>query len=977
MQNDNDKKVFDDPVKQTLFEREEEVLKFWKESKIFEKSLDKNPKSKLFSFYDGPPFITGKPHYGNLLSSIAKDVVPRYQTMKGRYVPRVWGWDVHGLPIENEVEQALGLKNKKDVEALGIGKFIEEARKYVNVSTEEWRWYIDHIGRWADMDHPYRTDQIGYIESVIWVFKQLFDKGLVYKGRKVFLYCTRCATVVSKFETTMEAGNYRDVEDPAVTIAFKLKDEENTYVLAWTTTPWTLPANNGLAAGPDVKYVKISDGGRSYILAEGALARYPEFDSWERKENFSGKDLAGKSYEPLLTPNITPDPNKDYKIYLGAFATTEEGTGIVHIAPAFGEDDFTLGQENNLTVPMILDDDGKFLENSPWSWAGKFYKSANADIVSALKEKNLLVREDKIRHSYPHCYRCGTPLIYMAQDSWLINIDSIRKHLQKTNKKINWVPAHFGDKRFAYNIETAPDWSISRTRYWGIPIPIWETDDGELIVPESIEEIEKLSGQKVTDLHRPDIDEIVLKTPSGKEARRVKEVLDVWFESGSMPYAQDHYPFENKEKFENGFPTDFIVEHVGQLRGWFYSLHVISTILKNKPTFKNAVVTGTLAGTDGRKMSKSFGNFPDPRETIEKYGAEALRLYLMSNKIMMGEDASFSEDELKEAYATLNILHNSHKYFVTYANLHGWTPSGSTSENPLDMWITARTEQFVRNYSEALDKFDLVNSSREIRPFIEDLSTWYIRRSRDRFAAGDKDALETLHMVLVKFAKAAAPLLPFSADSIYKDLCPPSGGGLESVHLEDYPEVDKKLIRKNENLIERMSLVRDIASIAHSLRSEAGHALRQKLATLVVKNTKNLDDELVEILRDEVNVSEVRFDLPAPSAARQAGGSADSFACGKLGDIEICLDTNLTDELRKEGIYREIMRALQDARKKAGLEVGEKVQLSYKVEDVMVATVLKEKLEEIKEAANFSSIDLSSDDLPIEILNGKIKIKIG
>ena len=963
MEGNKSEKNFGDPKKQTLFEREEEVLKFWKENKIFEKSLERNPKSKLFSFYDGPPFITGTPHYATLLPSIAKDVIPRYQTMKGYYVPRVWGWDVHGLPVENKVEQTLGFKSKKDIEEFGVGNFIEEARKYVQKGSEEWRWYIDHIGRWADMDHPYRTDDQSYVESVLWVFKQLFDKGFIYKGQRVFLYCTRCATVVSKFEITMDTENYKDVEDPAVTVGFRLKDKDDTYALAWTTTPWTLPANNGLAAHPDIEYVKISDGEKSYILAKDALERYPEFQSWKTIDTFRGEELEGKSYEPLLKPNITPDPEKDYKIYLADFPTTEEGTGLVHIAPAFGEDDFNLGQEKDLTVPMILDEDGKFLENSPWPWAGKYFKAADPDITAALKEKGLLVKEDRITHSYPHCYRCGTPLIYMAQDSWLFKIGPIRKQLEKSNKKINWVPSHFGEKRFAYNIETAPDWSISRTRYWGIPLPIWQTEDGEQIVPGSIKEIEELSDQKVTDLHRPHIDEIILKTPSGKKAHRVKEVLDVWFESGSMPYAQDHYPFENKEKFEKGFPADFIIEYTGQLRGWFYYLHVLANALKKKPAFKNVVVTGVLAGTDGRKMSKSYGNFPDPRHTIEKYGAEALRLYFMSNKIMLGEDTNFSEDELREAYAVLNILHNSYKYFVTYANLHNFTPEGKVSGNPLDKWIAIRTEQFIRNYSKALDKFDLVNSSREIRPFVEDLSTWYIRRSRDRFANGDSEALETLYKTLERFSKAVAPILPFSADEIYKNLVK---DGAESVHLEDYPKADKGLIRKNKNLLEEMSLVRDISSITHSLRSTAEHPLRQKLATLVVKNAKRMSEDFVEILRDEVNVNEVKFD-----------GETNGFACGKLGETEICLDTKLTDELIKDGIYREIMRALQDARKKAGLEVGERVSLSYSVEDAIIATVLKEKLEEIMKAANFSSIDLTSEDLPIEILNGKIKIKIG
>lgn len=963
-----DEKNFEELKKQTLFEREEKVLKFWKENKIFEKTLEKNPKKKVFSFYDGPPFITGLPHYATLLPSIAKDIIPRYKTMKGYYVPRVWGWDVHGLPAESKVEQELGLKNRKDIEEFGIKNFVEEARKYVSESSEQWRWYIDHIGRWADIDTPYRTDDLSYMESVIWAFKQLYDKNLIYKGHRVFLYCTRCATVLSKFEVTMDAENYKDVEDPAVTVAFKLKDEKNTYVLAWTTTPWTLPANNGLAVDKDIEYVKVSDGNKNYILAKDTLGLYPEFQSWKTTETMKGKDLEGKSYEPLVTPNFTPNPKKDHKIYIADFPTTEEGTGVVHIAPAFGEDDFLLGQRENLSVPIILDNDGNFLEDSPWPWAGKYLKDADPDITRALKEKGLLVKEDKVTHSYPHCYRCGTPLIYMARDSWLFKTEEVRKQLLKANKKINWIPKHFGDKRFKYNIESAPDWTLSRTRYWGTPIPIWETEDGERIVCGSVEEIEKLSGQKITDLHRPYIDDVVLTTQSGKKAYRVKEVLDVWFESGSMPYAQDHYPFENKERFEAGFPADYIIEYTGQLRGWFYYLHLLGNALFNKNAFKNVSVTGVLMGTDGRKMSKSFGNYPDPKRTLEKYGAESLRLYFMGSKIMNGEDLNLSEEDIREQYNILNILWNSHKYLTTYTNLHKWDSSTSKTEskNILDKWILARTEEFIKDYSNALDEYDFVTSTRAIRPFVEDLSTWYIRRSRDRFASGDANALSTLYRALTRFALAVAPTLPFSADAIYKNLNPPAGGGKESVHLEDYPKPDVKLVKNGQKLIRQMSLVREVASVVHSLRSEASHPLRQKLGMLSIKNLKGLEKEadLIELIRAEANVSNIEFnDTPD-----------ESFACAKLGDAEICLDTNLTEELKKEGLYREFVRALQDARKKAGLEVGQKALLKYMTSNALLISVIEERKKELSETTHF--YEIREGDGEIEILGGKAKIKI-
>lgn len=952
----------------SLFDKEGDVLSFWKKNKIFEKSLKKNPKSRIFSFYDGPPFITGLPHYATLLPSIAKDIIPRYKTMKGYYVPRVWGWDVHGLPAENKVEQQLGFKVKKDIEAYGVGNFIKAAREYVAKGSAQWRWYIDRIGRWADMDNPYRTDDLSYMETVIWVFKQLYDKDLIYKGKRVSLYCPRCATPLSKFEVTMDAAeNYKDVDDPAVTVAFELDDEKDTYILAWTTTPYTLPANNGLAVNPKIKYVTITDGKKKYILAKEALERYPEFETWKLVKNQTGKDLVGKSFKPLFKPTFDPDPKKDFHVWSANFPTTDEGTGIVHIAPAFGEDDFNLGQSKKLSMPQHLDEDGKFQEKLDTPWAGMYFKKADPVITEALKKQGSLVREERITHSYPHCYRCSTPLIYMAQDSWYMKIDPVRKDMLATNEKINWVPEHFGEKRFKYNLENAPDWSLSRARYWGTPLPVWETEDGERIVVGSLKEIEKLSGKKIKDLHRPGIDEVVLTTPSGKKAYRVKEILDVWFESGAMPYAQDHYPFEKKKEFESGFPADFIIEYTGQLRGWFYTLHVLATALKKKPAFNNVVVSGVLMGTDGRKMSKSYGNYPDPKQTLEQYGAEALRLYFMSNKIMLGEDLDLSERDIREARNAINILHNSHKYFITYANLHKWTPpKTNTSKNVLDKWIKARLEQFIEQYSTGLDNFDFPASTRAIQPFIEDLSTWYIRRSRDRFVSGEKSSLNTLYEILLKFSKAIAPTLPFTAEQIYQSLR--SDKEPESVHLCEYPKVNKKAIQANKGLLEKMEVVRSLASATHNLRAEAKQPIRQKMAKLLIKNSKGLksNKELVALLQDEVNVQEVDFD----------GRAGKAFIQTQVDGMTVALDTKLTDKLKQQGLLRELQRELQSARKKKGLEVGQKAKLTYQTSDTEIKMLIEKYGGEIKETSHFSQIEEGDSKSAIEALGGKLKVGI-
>ncbi|MDD5710608.1 MAG: isoleucine--tRNA ligase [Candidatus Colwellbacteria bacterium] len=970
------------PSDLSLFAKEERVLAFWKKNRIFERSLRKNPRSKIFSFYDGPPFITGMPHYGTLLPSIAKDIIPRYQTMRGRYVPRVWGWDVHGLPAENKVEEQLGLRVKKDIERYGVGNFIKAARQYVAKGSKDWRWYIDHIGRWVEIDKPYRTDTLNYMESVIWAFKELYNKGLIYKGRRVSLYCPRCATPLSKFEVTMDTDeNYRDVADPAVTIAFPLKDSPETYILAWTTTPWTLPANNGLAVNPHIKYIVVTDGRKKYILAEKALERYPEFSHWKKIKTVTGKSLIGKSFIPLFEIDVEKS-DSNYRVWGASFANAEEGTGVVHIAPGFGEDDFNLGLAHKLNLPTILDEDGKFLEHFDHPWASLYFKKADPLIIEDLEKRSLLIRRETITHAYPHCYRCSTPLIYMAQSSWFMKIGPIRKQMLEANEHINWVPPHFGVKRFKYNINNAPDWSISRTRYWGVPIPVWETRDGERAVIGSLAELEKLSGKKVHDLHRPGIDEVVLTLPSGKKAYRVKEVLDVWFESGSMPFAQDHYPFENKQKFEAGFPADFIIEYTGQLRGWFYYLHVLANALWDKPAFTNVITTGVLMGTDGRKMSKNYGNYPDPRQIIEKYGAEALRLYFSASKVMLGEDPNMNEEGIREARNTVNILHNTHKYLLTYADLHHWRSFGSaqgrpfgsaqgrltksTSNHILDRWINIRLEQFIQDYSGGLDTFDLPKSTRAIQPFVEDLSTWYIRRSRDRFAGGDPKALATLHSVLLRFSQAVAPTLPFTAEHIYHTLRGVKDP--QSVHLCNYPR-PHTLSPADKKLLEKMGLVRTLASAVHTLRAKAQQPLRQRMAAVVLKGTNELKTEraLTELLRDEINVESVSFYTKRPGK---------NFVSVKVGRATVYLDKNLTEKLVAEGLLRELMRGLQDARKKAGLNVGQKVDLAYTTDSQKLLDLIGRETDRIKELGHLKEIRKESAVQGEKLFKGELTIAI-
>lgn len=898
-------KFKDVPQNQSFPALEEEIISFWKENKIFEKSVEQRPSENAYTFYDGPPFITGLPHHGHLLSSIAKDIIPRYQTMKGKKVKRVWGWDCHGLPAENKVEEKLGLKSKKDIEALGIKKYIDECYSYVQNVSQEWPWYIDHIGRWVDYENAYKTMDLNFMESVMWSFSEIYKKGLIYKGRRISLYCPRCSTPLSNFEIAMD-NSYKDVEDPAISIKFKLKDR-NAYILAWTTTPWTLAGNLALAINKDEIYSEISVNGENIILAKARIESVLSDKNFELVKEFKGQDLVGISYEPLYS--FFEVTENDYKIYHGDFVSMTDGTGIVHIAPGFGEDDAAFGKTNNLSVIDHVDDEGKIIDKVA-PFAGLFVKKADPLVIEDLKSRNLLFKEEKIKHSYPFCHRCATPLIYKSQTAWYLNVQSVKDSMKETNQKINWVPEHIKDGRFGQGIETAPDWCLSRSRYWASPIPVWECECGERFVPSSVAELEAKSGKKITDLHKPEIDEVTIKCDKcGKEVKRVPEVLDGWFESGAMPYAERHYPFENKEQFHKEFPADYIVEYIGQTRGWFYTLHVLSNALFQSESFKNCVVTGTMMGTDGRKMSKLFKNYPDPKTVLQKYGGEAMRLYLMSSVIMVGENINLNEKEIEDKVKFVLLpLWNCFKYLSTYGQMHDWTPNLEVekSTNILDQWIITRTDQLTQEFAQELDKYIIPNAVKLITPYIEDLSRWYIRQSRDRFVSGDKQALQTLWQVLVQFTKTAAPLMPFITEYFWQNLVLPfDQNASESIHLEKYPECENI----NSDLIEKMEIVRQICEQGNMIRKTQNISTRQPLSKAIIDSPEfKFDDNLLNIVKNELNIKEIEFVL-------------------KKGSLTVTLDTNITPELKAEGDARSLIRDIQSLRKENQLDLKDKIKI--------------------------------------------------
>ncbi len=911
------------PENNSIPELEDKVQNFWQENKIFEKSVDKNPKSDLYVFYDGPPFISGLPHYGHLLGSIAKDLIPRYWTMKGKRVERVWGWDAHGLTVENKVQKKLGIKKRRDIEKYGLKEFTEACYDYTSEVSSEWNWYINKIGRWVDMENAYRTTDRSYMESVMWTFKQLYDKGLIYEGIRTSLFCTTCGTPVSNFEVAMD-NSYKDVEDPAVTVKFKVTTSgefKDVYILAWTTTPWTLPSNRALVVDKNADYVVVESAGQHFICAELRLQTVFEGADFRVIKKFKGADLVGLDYEPLYTFFASKDG--EFKVYdYAGMANTEEGTGIVHSAPGFGEIDSEMGAHYGLTIMQTVDDEGKFTSgnNGQNPFEDKFYAAANPLITADLTSRNLIFKNETILHRFPFHDRCDTLLIQKAQNSWFINIQKLKQPLLELNENINWTPEYLKNGRFKLGVEQAPDWCISRNRYWATPMPVWESDDGDRIVVSSIKELEELSGQEVRDLHRPYIDEIIIKK-NGKTFKRRPEVLDSWMEAGSMPWSQIHYPFENQQKFEDNFPGDYIVEYIAQVRAWFYVMHVLSTALFNKNSFKNVISTGVMAGNDGRKMSKTYGNYTDPKFVLENYGGDATRLYLMSSPLMVGDNANFDDNELKTKLRNiLNPLWNSVKFFLTYAQSNNWAPLAYTdSENILDKWIVARLHQVIKTFTENIESYDVPAAVRPMEEFVDDLSRWYVRRSRDRISSGDTAALSTLYYVLVEFAKASAPAIPFMAETIYQHLVKDTDPKLpESVHLCEYPAFDNSVINAGEGLIKDMKAVRDIVSLGLALRTENKLSVRQPLAGIEVFGFEKLASDLETLVLDELNVKSITY----------------SDLSGTDASVSAVLDTNITEDLKYEGLAREMMRKLQDLRKEAGLKVGDLIEAEFPLQEI-------------------------------------------
>ncbi|KKQ61616.1 MAG: Isoleucine-tRNA ligase, partial [Parcubacteria group bacterium GW2011_GWC1_38_22] len=862
--------------KQSLPEMEKEILKFWQENKIFEKTLENRKDAQEYTFYDGPPFATGTPHYGHIVASAMKDVVPRYWTMRGFHVDRKWGWDCHGLPIENIVEKELGSKSKSEIEALGVEKFNELCRSKVLKYVDEWKVVINRMGRWADMDNAYKTMDLSYMESVWWVFKELWDKGLIYEGYRSMHVCPRCETTLSQMEVS---EGYIDVKDLSVIAKFKLIDEPNVSVLAWTTTPWTLIGNVALAVNPDIDYVYVETVNTEkngefkdeiFVVAKDRVNDLFKDKKIEIVREISGSQLVGKKYKPLFDYYANPETQNfanGWKIVGGDFVGAEDGTGVVHIAPAFGEDDLALGQKDNLPFVQHVGMDG-VIKKEAGEFAGLHVKPAgdhtttDVEIIKYLAKKGLLFAKEKYEHSYPHCWRCDTPLINYATSSWFVKVSEIKPAALNLAKEINWSPENIKEGRFGKWLEGARDWSISRQRFWASVIPIWRCECGEMKVFGSVMELEAASGQKVDDLHKHIVDKIVLPCDKcGSEMHRVPDVLDTWFDSGSMPFAQQHYPFENNEKFDENFPADFIAEGVDQTRAWFYYQHIIATAIKQSPAFKNVIVNGTVLAEDGKKMSKRYKNYPDPMLMFDKYGADAIRFYLMSSPVVAAQNLNFSEKDVAElTRGMMRMLWNSYSFFALYADIDKWEHDDlfqhSTAKNLLDRWILSELNTLVVSVHDGMEAYELHRAARAFPKFVDDLSNWYIRRSRKRFWKSESDsdkneAYATLHHVLVTLSKMLAPFAPFVSEEIYKNLT-----GKESVHLADLPTGDRHHV--DEFLNDEMRRIREIVTEGLQLRAQAKMKVRQPLAKVFIKGI--FEDELMEIIKEELNVKEVVVD---------------------------------------------------------------------------------------------------------------------
>lgn len=988
--------MFDEIVPQSFDVREKSQLDFWREEGIFERSVEQRRGQQLFSFYDGPPFATGLPHYGHLLAGTIKDVVLRYQAMKGRYVPRRFGWDCHGLPVENEIEKAFDLAGASSIEEFGLAKFNEECRKIVLRYTSEWQTTVERMGRWVDFSNTYRTMDPPFMESVWWVFKQLYDQGLVYEGYKVVPFSAKLGTPLSNFEAS---ENYKEVDDPSLTVALQLIDRPDTYLLIWTTTPWTLTSNLAVLAGPALEYVEIHDAasGRKYILAAARVAAYTAVgaEQWPVLATYRGSDLVGMRYRPLFPYFAARAEQGAFRIVAEEGVALDEGTGLVHCAPGFGEMDFYACAREGIELVCPVDKNGFFTDEVP-DYAGRFVKDADKEIAAKLKAQGLLFVQATCRHRYPFCWRSDTPLIYRAMRTWFIAVEKIKPALLAANEQIHWTPPHIKQGRFGKWLEGARDWAFSRNRYWGTPIPLWRAADGEVIAIGSVAELQSLTGQPIEDLHRHYIDDLTF-VRAGKVFRRIPEVFDCWFESGSMPYAQNHYPFENGALFDKGFPADFIAEGIDQTRGWFYTLTVLAAALRQQPAFKNVIVNGIVLAADGAKMSKRLRNYPDPTAVVEKYGADAIRLYMLHSPAVRAEDFCFSEGGVELILRQILIpWWNAYSFFITYARIYSWTPSkeageGVRSDVAIDKWILSLLHRLVQQVQEGMAGYDLSRAVEPFVAFIDQITNWYIRRSRRRFWAAEdsvdrQSAFLTLYEVLLTLTQIAASFVPFTAEAIYRNMR--SDSMKESVHLCDFPEYRQD--RRDIHLEEVMAYTQAAVSLGHALRKEQRIKVRQPLAAAFVASddpkTLAFLEEQKHLIAEELNVKEVFFscdeeryvsleakpnfralgkkvgkkmkgvqeaiaalDRQQRAALRQ-GSSIDIVVEGEYiaitpedvaierrvrdgliaaneGHITVALDMALTEELLIEGLAREIVNKVNTMRREGGLAVTDRIRL--------------------------------------------------